>query len=236
MSALDAKALEEGRHTDDIDADGHSNGAPLKRLDTAATIPPEVFERLFLQPQNSVAGQLRKTFANPTPIAVMGFSVGLTPLSIALMGLTFATTFIPYYDAVDAYTAAGGGGINEFYASYGFYPLSLCLLSFLFLICSVRTNLVFVLIFILATLGFGFATGGFFDLALNEMAFGTKLIVATGACFFGAAVLGWYLLAAIMFELQELPIPSLPVFDLSERVKPKSLVRQARAEKKARMA
>jgi hypothetical protein len=34
-------------------------------------------------------------------------------------------------------------------------------------------------------------------------------------------MLGWYLLAALMFQIMELPIPLLPVFDLSEVVKAK---------------
>src|ERR1700761_8319184 len=43
-----------------------------------------------------VKGDLRKTFATPTPLAIMGFSVGLLPLSIEFMGWrgsggTFAT-------------------------------------------------------------------------------------------------------------------------------------------------
>jgi hypothetical protein len=34
-------------------------------------------------------------------------------------------------------------------------------------------------------------------------------------------MLGWYLLAALMFQIMELPLPLLPVVDLSEVVKAK---------------
>lgn len=42
----------------------------LQRMMTngSISIPPDVFEKLYLSPQNAVKGQLRKTFANPTPM------------------------------------------------------------------------------------------------------------------------------------------------------------------------
>jgi len=66
-------------HSDD-------NGAPLKPSTTNITLSSEQFERLYLQPQTNVKGDLRKTFANPTPLALLGFSVGLTPLAAELLG------------------------------------------------------------------------------------------------------------------------------------------------------
>jgi hypothetical protein len=44
----------------------------LKRMRTAGSISlsPELFEKLYLSPQNKVKGDLRKTFANPTPMSV----------------------------------------------------------------------------------------------------------------------------------------------------------------------
>jgi len=42
----------------------------LKRIRTAGSISisPELFEKLYLSPQNAVKGDLRKTFGNPTPL------------------------------------------------------------------------------------------------------------------------------------------------------------------------
>lgn len=42
----------------------------LKRMKTAGSISmsPELFEKLYLSPQNNVKGDLRKTFGNPTPM------------------------------------------------------------------------------------------------------------------------------------------------------------------------
>ncbi|KAK5113097.1 hypothetical protein LTR62_003676 [Meristemomyces frigidus] len=287
--ARDTKDIEEGIVThndayvngnDHYSGDG-TKGAALQRMITAGTLPPDVFERLYLQPQNTVAGDLRSRFGNPTAVGVMGFTVGITPLSIALMGwrgaggsavattgptlffggmllilagvgewilgnnfpfivfmgygahfLSFGTTFIPYYNAVTAYSE-NGLHASQFYASFGFYPVAMCLLSFVFLIGALRTNLIFFLVFVVATLGFAFASAGFFSLALANNAYGETMIVATGACFFVAGILGWYLFAALIIEIQEIPIPSLPLFDLSTKVKAKSLVRAAKEAKRS---
>jgi len=47
----------------------------LKRIRTAGSISisPELFEKIYLSPQNAVKGDLRKTFGNPTPVALLGF-------------------------------------------------------------------------------------------------------------------------------------------------------------------
>lgn len=42
----------------------------LNRVHTAGavSIPPHLFEQLYLSPKNAVDGRLRQTFGNPTPI------------------------------------------------------------------------------------------------------------------------------------------------------------------------
>jgi len=51
---------------------GNGNGAPLNRTESLS-ISPELFEKLYLSPQNAVKGDLRKTFGNPTPLYVSLF-------------------------------------------------------------------------------------------------------------------------------------------------------------------
>lgn len=46
----------------------------------------ELFEKLYLTPQKTVKGDLRGTFANPTPVALIGFLLSCTPLACELMG------------------------------------------------------------------------------------------------------------------------------------------------------
>lgn len=103
-----------------------------------------------------------------------------------------------------------------------YYLICMCILSFIFLIGSFRTNGVFVVIFLFATTGFGLGAGAFFHLSRASTVIGQRLAVGTGACFFAAAVLGFYFLAALVIAIMELPIPDLPVFDLSTVVKPRS--------------
>ncbi|QIW96766.1 hypothetical protein AMS68_002284 [Peltaster fructicola] len=47
---------------------------------------PSQFEKLYLAPEQAVAGNLRLTFANPTPIALGGFVLANTPATMMLMG------------------------------------------------------------------------------------------------------------------------------------------------------
>jgi uncharacterized protein len=50
-----------------------SHADALHRIRTAGSISisPELFEKLYLSPQNAVKGDLRKTFGNPTPLYVI---------------------------------------------------------------------------------------------------------------------------------------------------------------------
>lgn len=49
---------------------GHDSDTALRKIRTAGSISisPELFEKIYLSPQNKVHGDLRKTVANPTPL------------------------------------------------------------------------------------------------------------------------------------------------------------------------
>lgn len=49
-------------------------------------IPRDTFEKLYLTPKMPIAGNLRRTFGNPTPISLMGFLVSATPNAMLHMG------------------------------------------------------------------------------------------------------------------------------------------------------
>lgn len=76
-SEVNAKA---GAHSDNLekgvsqngDNNGVSTDALLKQTRTAnsVSISAELFEKIYLSPQNAVRGDLRKTFGNPTPVSV----------------------------------------------------------------------------------------------------------------------------------------------------------------------
>lgn len=57
-------------HNDKDFANGNgANGAELSQVKTEGSIilTPEMFERMYLSPQNKVDGGLRKVLGNPTP-------------------------------------------------------------------------------------------------------------------------------------------------------------------------
>ncbi|KAF1363674.1 hypothetical protein EJ07DRAFT_103002 [Lizonia empirigonia] len=244
------------------------------KLAKTVTLTPELYERLFISPKTAVAGDFRSRFGNPTPIGVLGFSVGVIPLAVSFMGwqgsggssiatttvniwfggvllilagfgefllsntfpmmvflaygahfLTYATTFIPAFNAIGFFNPDGSGigspGVANqtpmFTASYAFYPMVMCILSFIFLVGSLRTNLVF--IFIFATIGFGLGAGASFHLSRDNIVVGTRLATGLGACFFATGVLGFYFLLALVVAIMELPIPDIPVGDMSTVIK-----------------
>lgn len=57
-------------HTSDEHLNALSRNDALGHVRTAGSISmsPELFEKLYLSPENKVKGGLRKTFGNPTPM------------------------------------------------------------------------------------------------------------------------------------------------------------------------
>ncbi|KAF5543687.1 GPR1 [Fusarium phyllophilum] len=80
---------------------GHHEALHAIRSAASISMSPELFEKLYLAPPNVVKGDLRKTFGNPTPLALAGFLLALMPLSCDLMGWRGASHFgaasIPVY-------------------------------------------------------------------------------------------------------------------------------------------
>lgn len=113
-----------------IGRNGSCNEA-LNKIRTAnsLTISPELFEKIYLNPQNSVKGDLRATFGNPTPLALLGFLLSLSPLSCELMGWRGAGG--DGIATVGAYYFIGGflmslGGILEFFLGNTFSFVVFC--------------------------------------------------------------------------------------------------------------
>ncbi|KAK3701885.1 hypothetical protein LTR37_015196 [Vermiconidia calcicola] len=96
----------------------HDPDDALRKIRTTGSISisPELFEKIYLSPQNKVAGDLRKTVGNPTPFALVGFLLSLSPLSCELMGWRSASS--SGAAGLGTYVAFGGilmliGGIGE---------------------------------------------------------------------------------------------------------------------------
>ncbi|TVY14460.1 Protein alcS [Lachnellula arida] len=277
-------------HLNDTNMNGDD---ALRRIRTAGSISisPELFEKLYLSPQNAVKGDLRKTFGNPTPIALLGFLLALNPVSCDLMGwrgsggsgaaslgtyfyfggllmlvggllefilgntfpfvvfmaygafwLSFGTTVQPFYGAYASYspttTPADGLTTVGFTASFGFFMIFMAVLSFVFLVCSLRTNVAFVVIFFTLVLGFCLLAGSYWQSAngignadASATALAGRLQIAGGASLFVTCMSGWWIFSAIMLASLDFPF-QIPVGDLSTFIKGAS----DRAKEKESMA
>jgi len=101
----------------DLHHDHHNEESALRRIRTAGSISisPELFEKIYLSPKNRVSNNIRSTFGNPTPLAIVGFLLSLTPLSNILLG----------------WRGAGGLGAAEVGVYYFFGGLLMVLGGFL---------------------------------------------------------------------------------------------------------
>jgi succinate-acetate transporter protein len=251
----------------------------LERSRTGSlTLTPEMFERLYLSPKNDTDNTLRRLWGNPTPIALAGFLLALTPLSCVLMGWADASSAIVL---VPAFTYLGGlimvvSGLLEFFLGNTFAALSFStfgafylsfgmllnpdngiaaayansasatdvfnnganspgylsglawycfwwgILDALYFIVSLRTNLVFALVFITIDIDLFLLAASYWTTALGgSAALASRLQVAGGAFGFLCSLTGFYLEASILFDTLDFPI-TLPLGDLSGWIRPKS--------------
>jgi hypothetical protein len=87
----------------------------------------------------------------------------------------------------------------------GYLMISMGILCLIYLICSVRTNLVFFLIFFTLVPAFGLLAATFFLNALGKLTIAAKTEEAAGAFVFVTCILGWYILMAIMLASVDFP-------------------------------
>jgi len=259
----------------DLHHDHHDEDTALRRLRTAGslTISPELFEKIYLSPKNRVSNNIRSTFGNPTPLALSGFLLSLTPLSNVLLGwrgsgglgaaevgayyffggllmilgsflefilgntfpfvvfgtfgafwLTFAATLTPQYNASIAYdpTNPAASSSNPVFAStFAYFQLYMGLLCLVYFVCSLRTNIIFMMIFLLLVPAFGCLAGMFWKIAEGTAAAAATagtLQHAAGGLTFVICLLGWYLFFVQLLASVDFPL-NLPVGDLSRFIK-----------------
>jgi succinate-acetate transporter protein len=80
------------------------------------------------------------------------------------------------------------------------------ILCFVYLICSIRTNLVFFLIFFTLVPAFGLLAGSYLQLANGRAHLAVKLAEASGAFTFVTCICGWYIFFAIMLASVDFPL------------------------------
>lgn len=86
-------------------------------------------------------------------------------------------------------------------------------LCFVYLICSLRTNIVFVAIFATLVVAFGLLTATYFQLANGNAVLAGRLQVAAGAFCFITCLCGWWIFAAIMLAALDFPFQIPGEFD-----------------------
>jgi hypothetical protein len=83
--------------------------------------------------------------------------------------------------------------------------IAMGILCFIYLICSIRTNLIFFLIFFTLVPAFGLLAGAFLHAAKGNAAIASKCQEAAGAFTFVTCMCGWYILLAIMLASVDFP-------------------------------
>ena len=121
-------------------------------------------------------------------------------------------------------TAAYGpeAAVDMAYTSgQGLYNVTMLLVSIVFTIGSLRTNVPFVIVFVCLDFLFGFFAAANFQLGHNPtpegIAYATKLFLIAGGFGMVAAIMGWYLAIITACASTGVPCP-LPIFDLSTKV------------------
>jgi len=173
-----------------------------------------------------IAGILEFILGNTFPFVVF--------TSYAGYWFSLGGTLSPGFNAAGAYSISGhdakeGGASVGFNASFGFYILTWALLTFIFLICSLRTNIANVLLFLFLDITFCLLTGVYFNLASGNPQMATSLLRASGTVAMLSCNAGWYILVALLLESLDFPV-KLPMGDLSKFITSASEIRARRKE------
>jgi len=176
---------------------------------------------------------------NTFPFVVFG--------SYGAFWITLGMTLTPQYNAAGAYTTSSGNalapgaalpaaaleaGAAEFDSSFAFYLLFIGLLTLFYFICSFRTNVIFVLIFFFLDLALLLLASSYWKAAAGAAVTAHKLQIAAGAFVFVFCIFAWYLLLAQLLQSLDFRF-SLPVFDLSTKIKGATQVDMETGEKQA---
>ncbi|PMD52940.1 uncharacterized protein K444DRAFT_647042 [Hyaloscypha bicolor E] len=151
-----------------------------------------------------ISGLLEFVLGNTFPFVVF--------LSFGAFWLSYAITLQPSYNAYTAYapdnstSSSAGLASKGFNASFAFLLLFMAVLCLVFLICSLRTNIVYVVVFTTQVAVFGLLTGMHFQLASA----GVVMLVSTMAI--------WWIFFATMLEALDFPF-QIPVGDISWMIK-----------------
>ncbi|KAK3331201.1 GPR1/FUN34/yaaH family-domain-containing protein [Apodospora peruviana] len=132
--------------------------------------------------------------------------------------LALGATLTPGFGAETPYTSTATGLLSDdFYNSFGFFYLFVGLLSFVFFICSIRTNVCLVVLFLAYTLAFPLLAAAEWTHAQGQMDLSHRLTVGGGAACFVVSICSWWAMIGGLLESVDFPF-TLPMGDLSHVV------------------
>ncbi|KAB8223735.1 plasma membrane ammonium transporter [Aspergillus novoparasiticus] len=135
------------------------------------------------------------------------------------------TTMMPFFAVGQNYSPTGNSleGVHtpEYNATVGLYFVVLSILTFIYLICSIRTNVCLFMALFLLVITFGLFAAVYFQTALGNAATAATLMKVAGGFNFALCLPIWHIFIAQILEAVDFPL-SLPVGDLSTTVIGKS--------------
>jgi len=135
-----------------------------------------------------------------------------------------AYTGDPSHALVSAYGAEGALS-KPWNSAQGHYCVVMTLVTFIFFLGSLRTNIPFVIVFFTLLFLFGFFAAANYQVGYNPtpegLAYAAKLLKIAGGFGLVTSIMGWYLAIITVCASTGVPCP-LPIFDLSQKVFPHS--------------
>lgn len=152
---------------------------------------------------------LKFIVGNTFPMVVFGsfggfwavYGATLTPFYSAF------ANYAPYDMADPAMVPTAGTGLNapEFNNSFAFFLVWMGVLCLVYLICALRTNVFFVMIFFTLVPAFALLAAAFMYLGLENTTRAQTLIIAGGAFAFVTCICGWWIFTAILLAALDFP-------------------------------
>ncbi|KAE8347385.1 hypothetical protein BDV24DRAFT_173251 [Aspergillus arachidicola] len=133
--------------------------------------------------------------------------------------LAFGATMTPSFNSTAPYSettvdTVAGLHSSRFLNTFAFFLVFMALLMFIYMVCALRTNAIFVAVFMFLVPCFSLLSAAYWRMAQADLVLGTRLSVVAGTLLFVVTMLGFYLLTAQLFASVGLPW-SLPIGDLS---------------------
>ncbi|EAW24524.1 putative plasma membrane ammonium transporter (Ato3) [Aspergillus fischeri NRRL 181] len=128
------------------------------------------------------------------------------------------TTLMPFFATGTHFSSTGnfleGQQTPMYNASIAFYFVALTVITFIYMICSLRTNACLFSALFLLEITLGLFAGAFFSISAGNLHLAEKLQVVGGAFNFALCIPIWWIFITQILEAVDFPV-SLPVGDLS---------------------